>query len=210
MAPRMLPIPPSTGRTQFGRVSAAYSAGRPGWRNWQTRRTQNPVPARAWEFDSPPPGTRTAPSSPLRVQRAPGPAVVHAQDRLAAVRGADAARRRRRRGRPRCRPHRPAARPSQSSGLRSSSTHEGTRSRAPAWGPWSHAGGSWKEQRPLRLGQGRDRSVARSEGNDHRAGLGDQITGLRAELLTRGRWRSQLGRRARGHHPSSSCVSWRR
>src|SRR5215204_4520677 len=25
----------------------------PGWRNWQTRRTQNPVPAREWEFDPP-------------------------------------------------------------------------------------------------------------------------------------------------------------
>ena len=24
----------------------------PGWRNWQTRRTQNPVPAREWGFDS--------------------------------------------------------------------------------------------------------------------------------------------------------------
>jgi hypothetical protein len=27
---------------------------RPGWRNWQTRRFQKPVPARAWGFDSPP------------------------------------------------------------------------------------------------------------------------------------------------------------
>ena len=26
---------------------------RPGWRNWQTRRTQNPVLAREWEFDPP-------------------------------------------------------------------------------------------------------------------------------------------------------------
>jgi hypothetical protein len=25
----------------------------PVWWNWQTRRTQNPVPAREWEFDSP-------------------------------------------------------------------------------------------------------------------------------------------------------------
>jgi hypothetical protein len=25
----------------------------PGWRNWQTRRTQNPVLAREWEFDPP-------------------------------------------------------------------------------------------------------------------------------------------------------------
>ena len=27
--------------------------GVPGWRNWQTRRTQNPVLAREWEFDPP-------------------------------------------------------------------------------------------------------------------------------------------------------------
>jgi hypothetical protein len=27
--------------------------GMPGWRNWQTRRTQNPVLAREWEFDPP-------------------------------------------------------------------------------------------------------------------------------------------------------------
>jgi hypothetical protein len=25
----------------------------PGWRNWQTRRTQNPVLVREWEFDPP-------------------------------------------------------------------------------------------------------------------------------------------------------------
>ena len=25
----------------------------PGWRNWQTRRTQNPVLSREWEFDPP-------------------------------------------------------------------------------------------------------------------------------------------------------------
>ena len=26
---------------------------KPGWRNWQTRRTQNPVLVREWEFDPP-------------------------------------------------------------------------------------------------------------------------------------------------------------
>ena len=29
-----------------------YDPGEPKWRNWQTRRTQNPVPERACGFDS--------------------------------------------------------------------------------------------------------------------------------------------------------------
>jgi hypothetical protein len=31
----------------------AVETDMPGWRNWQTRRTQNPVLAREWEFDPP-------------------------------------------------------------------------------------------------------------------------------------------------------------
>src|SRR5207249_7749891 len=35
-----------------GRKAAVYDGRAPKWRNWQTRRTQNPVPERACGFDS--------------------------------------------------------------------------------------------------------------------------------------------------------------
>lgn len=35
------------------RLGAKVGLAGPGWRNWQTRRSQTPLPARAWGFDSP-------------------------------------------------------------------------------------------------------------------------------------------------------------
>jgi hypothetical protein len=36
-----------------GRIASRRILDVPGWRNWQTRRTQNPVLVREWEFDPP-------------------------------------------------------------------------------------------------------------------------------------------------------------
>jgi hypothetical protein len=42
-----------TSRATFNFVTSDYTRCRPKWRNWQTRRTQNPVPFGEWGFDSP-------------------------------------------------------------------------------------------------------------------------------------------------------------
>ena len=42
-----------TSRPTFNFVTSDYTRPRPKWRNWQTRRTQNPVPSGEWGFDSP-------------------------------------------------------------------------------------------------------------------------------------------------------------
>lgn len=42
----------------------------PGWRNWQTRQTQNLVLAREWEFD--PPSGHQARIPPLRTRESMG------------------------------------------------------------------------------------------------------------------------------------------
>ena len=34
-------------------LNATLQTGQPGWRNWQTQRTQNPPTARSWGFDPP-------------------------------------------------------------------------------------------------------------------------------------------------------------
>ena len=46
------PAKPASGRKPEAPMSG-YDRSEPKWRNWQTRRTQNPVPSGEWGFDSP-------------------------------------------------------------------------------------------------------------------------------------------------------------